>query len=247
MKNNLNIAVDYDGCAARTSDFICELVNLMTCRNYTYKDIKSWDFWEKEGWNKQFWKAYDFMDRNGRLSIKPYDNHLFSSLSQLNLITKKPFDIVTANDNCAAPHIYKWMAYYNGYGTNEAYSYPNFTVKCIGRKTAAEKLALDYQIYIDDNPNLAEAASKFPNKQILLANAPWNKHIKNSINIQRFESWKEVPELVKNMKNKTEEQEEDEIIEGEDDLNEMDLATCEQCGENARDGYICHNCGLKKI
>lgn len=40
-----------------------------------------------------------------------------------------------------------------------------------------------------------------------------------------------------------------EIIEDEDDLNDFedDLDTCEQCGENAWDGYICHNCGLKKI
>lgn len=25
------------------------------------------------------------------------------------------------------------------------------------------------------------------------------------------------------------------------------LGQCEQCGENAWDGYICNNCGLKKI
>lgn len=42
------------------------------------------------------------------------------------------------------------------------------------------------------------------------------------------------------------EKEENDIIEDENSLNEF-LSTCEQCGENAWDGYICHNCGLKNI
>jgi hypothetical protein len=32
--------------------------------------------------------------------------------------------------------------------------------------------------------------------------------------------------------------------EEEDDL-ELELKNCDQCGENAWDGYICHNCGAK--
>lgn len=43
------------------------------------------------------------------------------------------------------------------------------------------------------------------------------------------------------------EKEENDIIEDEDSLDKIDLEECEQCGENAWDGYICHNCGLKKI
>lgn len=33
----------------------------------------------------------------------------------------------------------------------------------------------------------------------------------------------------------------------EDSEEEVDLDECEQCGESAWDGYICHNCGLKNI
>lgn len=39
----------------------------------------------------------------------------------------------------------------------------------------------------------------------------------------------------------------EEDTENEDDLDDLDLTPCEQCGEEAWDGYICHNCGLKKI
>ena len=35
-------------------------------------------------------------------------------------------------------------------------------------------------------------------------------------------------------------------FEDEEEENE-DLSSCEQCGEKAWDGYICHSCGLKII
>lgn len=33
----------------------------------------------------------------------------------------------------------------------------------------------------------------------------------------------------------------------EPELGEFDLDSCEQCGENAWDGRICHSCGAKNI
>lgn len=33
----------------------------------------------------------------------------------------------------------------------------------------------------------------------------------------------------------------------EPELGELDLDSCEQCGENAWDGRICHSCGAKDI
>ena len=39
------------------------------------------------------------------------------------------------------------------------------------------------------------------------------------------------------------------IVPHEDDMenNITDLHTCDQCGESAWDGYICHSCGVKNI
>ena len=37
-----------------------------------------------------------------------------------------------------------------------------------------------------------------------------------------------------------------EILDEDEEENE-DFSRCEQCGENAWDGYICHSCGLKII
>lgn len=35
--------------------------------------------------------------------------------------------------------------------------------------------------------------------------------------------------------------------EEEDEEEDEDIESCEQCGEHAWDGYICHACGLKHI
>lgn len=35
--------------------------------------------------------------------------------------------------------------------------------------------------------------------------------------------------------------------EDEEKEESMDLSSCEQCGEYAWDGYICHACGMKEI
>lgn len=194
MNKNLKIAVDYDGCLAKTMDFVCELINFKTGNNHTYKEINRWTYWEDIGLGKEFWDCYDFLDKNGRLLIKPYDRYVTNSLDEINRLIGS-FDIVTANNKSAGNQIEEWiyMIYINPENV------PIFNINCIGRKTAAEKLELNYDIYIDDNPNLAEAAIDFPNKKILLANAPWNKHIKNSFNVKRFESWKEIPKLIKNI------------------------------------------------
>lgn len=193
-KNNLKIAVDFDGTLARTADFICELINFRTGSNHTYKEINSWDYWENIGKGKDFWDAYDFMDKNGRLLIKPYDNYVFESLRKINSLKWNEFHIVTANNEEAANQIYNWVDTYGFFNEDD---YLRFNVHCIGRKTSAEKLELDYDLYIDDNPGLALEAKNYPNKTILLANAPWNKHVPNTNNVFRFQSWKEIPELVK--------------------------------------------------
>jgi len=40
---------------------------------------------------------------------------------------------------------------------------------------------------------------------------------------------------------------EDDDTDMEDEIEELGLEECEQCGETAWDGYICHSCGAKNI
>ena len=174
-------------------------------------------FYEEHNYSKNFFKkknnfevikfgsskySYEFNVLFSKIIVDKTMSYSVSSIkynNELNLITEKSFDILTANNEVAAPSIYKWITYYNGYGKDEAFSYPNVVVKCLGRVSPLEKLKLDYNLYIDDSPGIAELMKNLPDKKLLLPNTPWNKHIKNSFNVSRFESWKEVPGLIKSL------------------------------------------------
>jgi 5'(3')-deoxyribonucleotidase len=56
------------------------------------------------------------------------------------------------------------------------------------------KLTLDYDIYIDDNPNLVEPIKKLKGKRLLLYDQPWNQNISDSKNILRVFSWRDIKE-----------------------------------------------------
>lgn len=192
----MKIAIDVDGTILKTMCFVCSLINFKLGTNYTFKDIKNWTYWQDIGLDKEFWETYNFMDCYGRLLIKPYDSYVFSSLSKINSIINNKFTLLTANNESAEPSIYEWMEI--NCGNPELYL-PWFDIKCIGRTTCKEKLGLDFQIYLDDNPNMADEIVNFPDKKMILFNCPWNKNVKETNQVKRVESWKEVPGLIKNI------------------------------------------------
>lgn len=196
MSKELKIAVDVDGTIMKTMCFVCSLINFKTGSNYTFKDIDRWTYWQDVGLNDVFWEAFDFLDSHGRLLIKPYDNDVFHSLVEINEIIKNKFTLLTANNESAEPSIYEWMEV--KCGNSELYL-PWFDIKCTGRTTCKEKLALDFNLYLDDNPQMTEEIVNFPDKQMILFNCPWNKNVKESFQVKRVESWKEVPDLIKNL------------------------------------------------
>jgi uncharacterized HAD superfamily protein len=217
MNKQLKISLDFDGVLGRTMSTVCDIMNILTGGNHTHKHIITWDYWQDLGHNDQFNRILDYFDREGRLMIKPYDEHIFTSLWKIRNLNCQ-VHVVTANSKSAEKSIWDWVIYNYGVGKNEPFYCPISSVNCLGRVSATDKLNLDYSIYIDDSPHLAIEAVKHPDKQILLANAPWNKNIKNSNNVIRFESWKEVPGLVKN------------IIKGNDGWKETLSEKCHRLG-----------------
>ena len=192
--NNLHISVDYDGTIARTTCHICDLINGMTGSQFSYKDVNSWTYWQDIGLDKEFWKCYNLMDQIGRLQIQPYDKHVFDSLRYLSK-NGINFNIVTANKKAARKHIIEWMIKKGKIDAED--DVLDFDVECLGRVTCAEKLSLPYNIYLDDNPNMADEIVNFSNKKMIIFNCPWNKNVKETNQVTRVESWKEVPELIK--------------------------------------------------
>lgn len=190
MNKELKIAVDFDGTLGRTMDSICNLVNLQAGTNLSFKDVNSWSFFEENGLENHFWASYDFLDKVGRLTIKPYDSDTTKYLTAIARVLDCKLDIVTANEISAQSHIRQWLCYHCPMDVVD-----KINIVCLGRKPASTKFDLNYSIFIDDSPILAE---KFVNyqgyKRLYQLNCPWNKNINNSENITRVESWKELYE-----------------------------------------------------
>ena len=54
------------------------------------------------------------------------------------------------------------------------------------------KITEPFDVYVDDNPNLARAIQKTDDKYLLLYDQPWNQKIKTTNNIIRVFNWKEI-------------------------------------------------------
>jgi 5'(3')-deoxyribonucleotidase len=189
---NKKIAIDFDGTITRVMDLICTLVNFKCSTSLTSKQVSSWEFFEQQGLEKEFWEVYDLMDKSDlRLGLCPYDLDTVKVLNQLSWKIGQPIDILTCNHKEAANSIKAWFDSWEDEG-------PTINVKCIGRATSKEKLELPYDIYIDDSPHMAEMIHEFPNKKMILMNAPWNQNAKENGQVVRVHRWKNViPTLYK--------------------------------------------------
>jgi uncharacterized HAD superfamily protein len=183
----MKIAIDFDGTVCKVMSLVCTLMNFKHGTNFTFKDVTDWNFFQKNGYEEAFWEIYNLLDDSDlRLSLRPYDLDTIDVLKRINELTKQPIEILTCNSEKAADSIQEW------FWTWPEDRAPNFKVKCIGRATSKEKLELDYDFYIDDSPHMAEMIHEYPNKKMILMNAPWNQNIKENGQVVRVHRWKNV-------------------------------------------------------
>jgi hypothetical protein len=182
----MRIAVDFDGTLVRSGDLVCRLINFRHGTSYTTKEWKTWSHWKDIGLDKTFWEIYDLMDSSRlRLSFEPYDTHVVNTLRHLQAVYAE-VDIVTSNSLDAKESIEAWLRLHMEHPPK---------VRCLGRTKPTDKLALGYDLYIDDAPALAERAQK-AGVPLLLPNCRWNESVPDSEFVKRFHSWSQVPRMV---------------------------------------------------
>ena len=59
------------------------------------------------------------------------------------------------------------------------------------------KLKQNYDLYVDDNPNLVEPIKKLKDRTLLLYDQPWNQDSVCEGNVHRVNDWKEVDKKIK--------------------------------------------------
>ena len=65
--------------------------------------------------------------------------------------------------------------------------------------SADGKIKCDYEIFIDDNPEMVKQMKDYPRKKLLLFDQPWNRHIntRKYKNVARVMNWREVWEKIR--------------------------------------------------
>jgi 5'(3')-deoxyribonucleotidase len=193
------IAVDFDSTLADSMEVVIQLMNFKHGLTMSKNEITQWDWptmlGRKHGLavpeelDRDFWKIYDMFDRTHlRRMVPPTDPLACASVKWL-VKRGHAVHIVTSNHADADESIRSWLF---GHGLE-------LPLTIIGRKSPHEKLDLDYDLFIDDAPALAEAATQDKKKLVLLVPQPWNRNIAASPNVRTDFCWRHALDIFEEM------------------------------------------------
>lgn len=107
------------------------------------------------------------------------------------LINKHHVDLVTARNLRFESKLIKRLIILN---IKEGAHYEN--IIHVEVKPYDSKLTLDYDVLIDDNPNLVNAIRKYGNRKLLLYDQPWNKNLQDKERVIRVHNWNQIGTLL---------------------------------------------------
>ena len=180
----MKIAVDIDDVLLDFNSKFCEYFNHQFKTNYCKKDINKWNFYtnwnvSRETINKIYYKIY----KNDILPLIDID--IINILDQLNKIYN--IDLVTAKSSNYKSELIRNLEIVN---INKDLHYNEILM--VNDKPYDLKCRLNYDIYIDDNPNLVRKIRKNSKKVLFLFHQPWNKEVEEHDNIIRISNWNEI-------------------------------------------------------
>ena len=165
MDDKKKIAFDMDGVLFRTNDIINLLINYKYGTDHENKDIKEWDFWCKIGQKERFWEAFNLISGTRlKLALEPYDDNTLTVLWAIVSFLNRKVEFLTCNTEESLFFTEEWLYLHGRFRKDEHYN-----IKCLGLVSPTEKLKLDYDIYIDDSPDLAKEIIRYPDKKLFLA------------------------------------------------------------------------------
>jgi 5'(3')-deoxyribonucleotidase len=193
-RDRLRIAVDLDGVLAESMLVWCEKVNLEFGKQLKMDDLDSWASWEKFSISKDdFYRILDESWEDWR-QVPPTEPRIAGKVARI-----EPFgeiDIVTGRSKSTEDAARSWVE-------NHGIRYRRF-VRVAGWR---DKIVLNYDVYIDDAPDLMPLVSQSPLSRAILYDRPWNRNVPSMPRMVRAQGWKEIPSLLKQFQ-KTESKEE---------------------------------------
>lgn len=188
----MKIAIDIDGVLLDLIVVYCEVYNKRFGTNYQKKDITNWDFfkdWDitEEAAFNIFYEIYadsmniPFIDENAPIIMKRL-NKLYD------------VDIVSARLPEYRSSIVKKL---NTHNVREGIQYAELIL--LHHKPYDIKMKQNYDVYVDDNPNLVDPIKKFKDRILLLFDQPWNHKSVCENNVHRVFNWDDVYKKIREL------------------------------------------------
>jgi len=190
----MKIAIDIDGVLFDIIEKFIEIFNEKNKTEYTKKDVTKWEFFKD--WNiteeelfEIFYEIYE-----NTMSVPIIDDRAPEYMKKLNSSISNDVYIVSARAAQYRPQIIQKL---NFHSIKKDVQYVDLIL--VHHKPYDLKSNENFDVYVDDNPHLAEAIKKMSNRYLLLYDQPWNQNFVCNDNVNRVFNWKQVYEYLNNL------------------------------------------------
>ena len=185
----MKIAIDIDGVILDIIRTYCEIYNKRYGTNYQKKDITTWDFFKD--WNiteEEAFKIFYEIYADSR-NVPFIDDDAPKIMKKLN--ERYDLDIVSARLPQYRSSIIDKL---ESHGVKEGIQYTELIL--LHHRPYDIKLKENYDLYVDDNPNLVEPIKMMKSRMLLLFDQPWNQNSVCEDNVHRVYNWEEVEKKI---------------------------------------------------
>jgi uncharacterized HAD superfamily protein len=179
----LKIAVDLDGVLAESMLVWCELANKEFGTRLRLEDLDSWSSWKKFDISKDdFYRILDESWEDWK-QVPATESGIANKVARIGKFGD--VDIVTGRSKMTERAAINWVE-------SQKIRYRRF-VRVAGWR---DKLVLNYDVYIDDAPDLMPLVSHSPMSWAILYDRPWNRSVPSMSKVLRAENWRQIPGLL---------------------------------------------------
>jgi len=180
----LKIAVDLDGVLAESMLVWCERANKEFGTRLRIEDIDSWSWWKRTPISKD--DFYRILDESWDewSAIPATEPDIAEKVSRIEKFGD--LDIVTGRSKRTVEAARSWV-------DSQKIPYRRF-VRVLGWR---DKIFLNYDVYIDDAPDLMPLISQNPTAWGILYERPWNRSVEKMPKVLKAKSWRQIPALLR--------------------------------------------------
>ena len=180
----LKIAVDLDGVLAEAMIAWCELYNKRYGQSISLEDIRAWNVWKiVKIPHDAFFRILDDAWLEWE-KIPPTEEGVGEQVRLLHEFGK--VDVVTGRSPRTVPSAKEWLKAHR-------VPYDRF----VRTESNLAKINLNYDVFVDDSPELMELIASRSTALGILYTRPWNRDTQMPTVVHRVTRWAEVPPIVR--------------------------------------------------